>query len=135
MESFSTYSEDEVSVLENDLEEEEKLEELDQEELDMVATEELKLKEQEILEAREERENQLTKLWNEFIDSLITAEESWEAIQEALPEIGARRVETLPVAVQKGISKYGKNAFIMMLPDFLGHAKAYGGLEAQKSNE
>ena len=102
-------------------------------EIELTQAEELNLKEQELQEAMREKKDNITRLWNAFIDSLIAAEKSWKGISDELVNFNTRDIERLPQEVQKGLSKYRRDTFVMMLPDFLGHAKAYGGLEVCKT--
>jgi len=106
---------------------------LEEEEYELEQPEEDLEKFEELTE-EQKREIELTSGWDDFIDSLIEAEGCWERIRKTTQKFGSRGFENLPYKVQKGLSKYHRNTFLMMLPDFVGHWRAYGGLENQKSN-
>jgi len=68
----------------------------------------------------------LVKLWNEFAGDLINLHESWDRFQELYQESSRAELEA-SVSLNKYASMFGKTRFDLMLPELVGHCRAFAG--------
>lgn len=77
----------------------------------------------------------MARSWNVIVNSLMTAEKSWNEILAMQEVVSKQKLMFAPMEVQKALSRFGKAQFNVMLARFVDYYRAQGGLEAMKVKE
>lgn len=72
---------------------------------------------------------EITIAWNGFVETLLSAREAWVRFAELVDETPREFIEEAPIEVQRGIGKFRKNAFSIVVPKLVDHWTSYGGIE------
>lgn len=66
--------------------------------------------------------------WNAFVGDIIKAKADWEAFQEIIRD-NPRLIDQLPVDLQRVLARYKREAFYIMVPDFVAYTSSYRTLD------